>query len=1042
MIGDILRTVLAKAGVSNLEELVKKVTRGFKYSKTPAKDVKIANETGELSPHLNTWNELLQDIHRLSQDIDYEYYDEENQIYQTGTGYGYIFEATPILGVQENTSEVLFTIFNTGLPENTCVQFLLQASGEVDHIFTNWKGNVSDKFFQKIAEERINFLKQGTKGRLFKQNKISVRDFKLFISISFEGIFSDDAKPMIENTRISIKSILESQGIYTQNLKPQGLINLVRQIVCPKQDGIDYLEYDEQKLLRTQISTPDDELFIGRDGMVSNDVEIKCVGVNKFNPQAYLHQINNLIGDQFSTMLQIPYPFITFLNFKTLGQEKTNAKLRLEAERVQKQAREGYGRFNRDIPKKAEEFELMKDVIAEGEGLVLAAMYTILYTPLEKSEEAFQEAQALYRSNGFELVNYSNVQYPLLLSSLPLFFNAARTRQFLQFDFIGLHRQFNIVNWLPIFSDWKGTGSPTIMTIGRRGQIQFIDLFDNDKGNYNFSVVATSGSGKSFFMNELIRSYLQQGALARIIDIGGSYKNLCEILGGQYIEFGDYGYRLSYMNQEPNINNFPDNIEGVIYSNTVYYKNVKDDDEIYKLDVADAIFTSCSDIVEGKYKLNLDKLKVHFDNVVDSSLISLGFIKCPKICVNPFSYIADSAGNDLVGRSTDELKDGGNFEEQVQMLKSIIMLAAGRKADKTEDSFVEQAIIKAISEYGRRATFTTVYDNLMAISDGDKKRPQDIATSLSSYTKHGVFGRYFEGDSTLNFNNQFIVLELESLNQKGELLNIIMLIVMLKIGQEVYMGNRALRKICAIDEAYQTMSGSEHSAKFIEIAYRRFRKYGGAIGTITQSIDDYFKTETTMACWNNADIKFLLRQGTKSKNQQFDPYTQKLLDSVTTESGVYSEMLVMIGGQTCGVSRLIVDPFSAFIYSSKAEEVAFIKYIKQYESLDIVASIERMLELTKIFAELYRVSYRNASEYLVPDIRDFGYENVVNRLILLNVINNEVKSVNIARDLQDKLINYYAHEEGLDKMEACKQLIQLIKQSGISDIKKKMEKLL
>ena len=69
-----------------------------------------------------------------------------------------------------------------------------------------------------------------------------------------------------------------------------------------------------------------------------------------------------------------------------------------------------------------------------------------------------------------------------------------------------LCRQFNAMNVLPILSDWKGTGTPVLMFLGRRGQLQFVDLFDNREGNFNFAVVAVSGSGKSYLMNEIASS--------------------------------------------------------------------------------------------------------------------------------------------------------------------------------------------------------------------------------------------------------------------------------------------------------------------------------------------------------------------------------------------------------------------------------------------------------------------------------------------------------------------------------------------------------
>ena len=55
--------------------------------------------------------------------------------------------------------------------------------------------------------------------------------------------------------------------------------------------------------------------------------------------------------------------------------------------------------------------------------------------------------------------------------------------------------------------------------------------------NYNRFVVGPSGSGKSFFMNHLVRQYYEQGTHVVLIDVGNSYKGLCQLInqrtGGQ-----------------------------------------------------------------------------------------------------------------------------------------------------------------------------------------------------------------------------------------------------------------------------------------------------------------------------------------------------------------------------------------------------------------------------------------------------------------------------------------------------------------------------
>jgi len=55
--------------------------------------------------------------------------------------------------------------------------------------------------------------------------------------------------------------------------------------------------------------------------------------------------------------------------------------------------------------------------------------------------------------------------------------------------------------------------------------------------NRNKFVLGGSGSGKSFFTCHLLRTYFEQGAHSLIIDIGHSYKGLCNFLEGYYFTY-------------------------------------------------------------------------------------------------------------------------------------------------------------------------------------------------------------------------------------------------------------------------------------------------------------------------------------------------------------------------------------------------------------------------------------------------------------------------------------------------------------------------
>jgi len=74
------------------------------------------------------------------------------------------------------------------------------------------------------------------------------------------------------------------------------------------------------------------------------------------------------------------------------------------------------------------------------------------------------------------------------------------------------------------------------------GKPVFVDLFDGPRNrgitsNMGMLVCGTSGGGKSMTVNHILRTLYDQGAHCVTVDIGGSYKGLCELVGGYYFTY-------------------------------------------------------------------------------------------------------------------------------------------------------------------------------------------------------------------------------------------------------------------------------------------------------------------------------------------------------------------------------------------------------------------------------------------------------------------------------------------------------------------------
>ncbi|MFH0810116.1 MAG: type IV secretion system protein TraC [Pseudomonadota bacterium] len=297
------------------------------------------------------------------------------------------------------------------------------------------------------------------------------------------------------------------------------------------------------------------------------------------------------------------------------------------------------------------------------------------------------------------------------------------------------------------------------------------------------------------------------------------------------------------------------------------------------------------------------------------------FSRDNPLCLNPFSRIRTAA----------------ELEEESDILLSLLcqMASPSREVGDLERSYLEKALRGAFADKG---SATTISDVSRVLRDNfDDPRAHDLATMLYPFTGEGRYGRFFEGQANLSFSGNFVVLELEELKGKRELQEVVLLLIIYHISRDMYFGRRDLPKLMIIDEAWDLMSGG-NTARFIEHGYRRFRKYGGAAVTVTQSLADFYREdvgEVGKAILENSDFMFLLRQKPESLEMLrkenklvLNPLAFEQLKSVHTSQGRYSEIFLKTP-RGWGIGRLIVNRFSYYLYTTRPDEVEAIRRLTE-----------------------------------------------------------------------------------------------------------------
>ncbi len=95
-------------------------------------------------------------------------------------------------------------------------------------------------------------------------------------------------------------------------------------------------------------------------------------------------------------------------------------------------------------------------------------------------------------------------------------------------------------------TNYRSSLSPVGIRLGDRltGKPVHVDISDEPvkKGictNRNKFILGPSGSGKSFFTNHMVRSYYEQGTHVVLVDVGHSYKGLCDMVNGYYFTYSE-----------------------------------------------------------------------------------------------------------------------------------------------------------------------------------------------------------------------------------------------------------------------------------------------------------------------------------------------------------------------------------------------------------------------------------------------------------------------------------------------------------------------
>lgn len=854
----------------------------------------------------------------LSNSLLYEFAEDSSGIVWSSGSVGCWFEIDPLVGSNDGIEKNLTLFFNDDLPNGGVLQFLMIAGHGVDNILDIWKRNrkYGGEVIDNITHYREYFIQNCANDFSNYQDGRLARNYRSFVCFAI----ADEGKDSVEELLLFQKKL--ANKLKAENLNPRkciskDLIEIGRDILQMSYDKSKATKYNPLNNLSDQIIEP----FVSNKVQATQIDHVNTELVSKVFapleiPECFsLSEMIKLLGDEYRT---IPARFIISYSLANNLGAKGASNIKTQGARSIHAAGKEYTQTDILAQEEAQEWMRALATHKKGEIFLEESMLVMITAPKDNIDISEEVLKSLYNSHDWKLAICEKVQRLTSLAILPMMpFCYWDSLKFFKISKVALSGE--VVAKLPLQGEWKGVPVSGALLIGRRGQLFNFNPFYRigGGGNYNVAMMAPPGSGKSFLLQEIAQSMVAADVSVFVMDIGGSYKNLCQAMEGEMVRFN----RSSSISLNP--------FASLSNSGAVYYKA----SELLKYGKSLSEIIQITGLSEEKIKaLQVGNSGAGIDAKAESGIEII--------------EIKSSTGS----RSHFVTKDS------IIYAKSMVAAMCGVCGDGRGEALIERAIIEGIEKEGNQLDITKlsdVLDNLKDKRGNAIEGSSALADHLYPYTEEGIHGRFFAAGEEASFKKSLTVFELEELVNDQPLLAVVLQVVLMQITMQFLCGDRSKRFMLIVDEAWMIL---DYAASFLERFARTVRKYGGSLVVCTQDLTSFSNENgdrnAQAAVLECSTWKLILQQkaeGIESfgKSPAYQKYLGLIKSIRKCSSNKFSEVLINTDGATV-VGRFAADPYSTAMFSTEDKDYEF---LLQQERLG-VKKHDAILKLSKKYGKL------------------------------------------------------------------------------------------
>lgn len=514
-------------------------------------------------------------------------FDERSDLFINTRSVGFMLEIAPLAGANQQVVQALDDLLRKKLPRKTPVTVLMVASKCVGDMLEKglsrdmWKGDMAPRL---NAITKAFWERSALKGLANEREyPLYLRNYRVFLVYAHPGTGGIKSLDAVSQLRETIRVSLMAASMDTRRVGPTEFLSVIREQLNYRPGQVSTASEHwnpEQELHRQCVDTstemevhPDHlKLTTARqqgDRAVSDSSDSAVVSTRIVNMQltkvpkqfALWQAADNLQNMRFPD-LGIPCPFLLSWTICVEDQVSSQNEAFRKEQDMGKKANSSYGKLFPNTQRTYEEWRDLRMGLASNEIAMCSFNLNLtLFTPDSDSEQQRCELSAInvFRKNDLEMSAPRYQQLRNWLTSLPFLMQEGLWDDMKHMNATLRCKSFNAINLMPVVAERQM--SPLGIPLATyRNQLAFFDMFDEHNGstNFNIGVTGTSGAGKSFLIQGILREVLNAQGFAWVIDMGGSYRNYCRQAGGSYLD----GETLRF-NPFANVTDIAESVEGI-----------------------------------------------------------------------------------------------------------------------------------------------------------------------------------------------------------------------------------------------------------------------------------------------------------------------------------------------------------------------------------------------------------------------------------------------------------------------------------------------